>query len=404
MATDRREPASEQPPQHLPFLTLILLLLMTFYAFHGPLRAWLSGRYRAKRAFGQAFDLVLDEYVEPREPGELAHDAIRGLVESLGDKHSAFLSPARNARQRDAETGQYAGLGVTIRLYDHKALIPRVFKGSPAESAGRRAGDVIVAADGRDLSAIGRLDEVSEALRGLEGSIASLVILRDGQRLEVAVTRAIIRPPVVQHTLLAPGIGYARVADFPDQVSSHLATALAELKEKGARGLILDVRWNQGGFLDEAVRVADLFIADGVIVSTRSRHPGDNRTYRAEPGGAAEDIPVVVLVNATSASAAEVVAGALQDHGRAQLVGTTTYGKGAVNKRFPLPDGSGLLISTGKYYLPKGRLIEAKGLEPDLEVQPPTREQLQRVPPGVEPPDPQRDAAMRLIRRRLGDR
>lgn len=405
MAPDRRHPSVKPLPQHLPFLTLILLLLMTFYAFHGPVRAWLSGRYRAKATFGQALDLVLDEYVDPRQPGDLAHEGIRGLVRSLKDKHSAFLSPARNQEQREAEAGRYAGLGITIRLYQHRALIQKVFQGSPAEQAGLKPGDFILAADGADLSHVETLQKVSDALRGREGSTAHLVLERGAEQIEVDVTRAVVRPPVVEHTLLAPGLGYVRVADFPDQVTRHLTAALAELREKAPalRGLILDVRWNQGGFLDEAVRVADLFIADGVIVRTRSRHPSDDRAYRAEPGGAAEGISMVVLVNASSASAAEVVAGALQDHGRAQLVGTTTYGKGAVNKRFSLPDGSGLLITTGKYYLPKGRQIEGKGLKPDLEVPPPTPEQINRAPPGAQPPDPQRDAALRLLRRQLGE-
>ena len=401
MAEEHRDPDVKPPPHHLPFLTLVLLLLITFYAFHGPIRSRISGRYRATDTFDRAFNIVLDEYVEERQPDELVHHAIRGLVDSLGDKHSAFLSPATNQRQSEVEHGKYAGLGIVIRLYQNKALIQRVFSDTPAERAGLRPGDFIVAADGTDLSKVDRLDEVSNALRGEEGSTIQLAILRDGERIEVAVTRGIIRRPVVEHKILAPGVGYVRVADFPDNVSRRLTAALAELEAKGASTLILDVRWNQGGFLDEAVRVADLFIADGLIVSTRSRHPSDNHTYHARPGGPAEAIPMVVLVNAASASAAEVVAGALQDHGRAQLVGTTTYGKGAVNKRFPLPDGSGLLISTGKYYLAKGRLIEGKGLKPDIEVRPPTREQLRSVRPGAEPPDPQRDAALRLIRQRL---
>ncbi|MFW6162197.1 MAG: S41 family peptidase, partial [Planctomycetota bacterium] len=292
-----------------------------------------------------------------------------------------------------------------IRLYERRAIIQKVFPDSPAQEAGLKAGDFILAADGTDLSEVETLKKVSKALQGREGSTAHLTLERDGERIEVEVTRAVIHRSVVEHRLLAPGLGYVRMVDFPDQVSGDLTAALAALREQAPelRGLVLDVRWNQGGFLDEAVRVADLFLADGIIVRTRSRHPSDDRVYRAEPGGPAEALPMVVLVNAFSASAAEVVAGALQDHNRARLVGTTTYGKGAVNKRFSLPDGSGLLLTTGQYYLPGGRQIEGKGLQPNREVPPPSREQVKATPPGAEPPDPQRDAALRLLRRQLGE-
>ena len=401
MDDPRRQPPASTPPHHLPFLTLVLLLLIAFYAFHGPLRSMLSGRYRASRTFDKALDLVLDEYVEKPDPDELVHGALEGLVKSLPDKHSAFLSPHSNSRQQEVEHGQYAGLGIVIRLRERRTIIYRVFPNTPAELAGLRAGDILVAADGRDLSKVEQLEEVSKALRGEAGSTAKLVVERDGERIEVAVTRAIIRRPIVEHKMLVPGIGYVRVADFPDGVARLLAKALSDLRGEGARGLVLDVRRNNGGFLDEAVRVADLFIADGLIVRTQSRHASDNRVFRARPGGPAEALPLVVLVDGESASAAEVVAGALQDHGRAPLVGTKTYGKGAVNKRFELPDGSGLLITTGKYYLPKGRQIEGEGLTPDVEVEPPSPQQLRDVPPGVEPPDPQRDRAVRLLRQRL---
>ena len=390
--------AHRPPPQHLPFLTLVLLLLITFYAVHGPVRSWLSGRYRATRTLDTALDIILDEYVDPRAPDELVRGALRGMVGSLDDRHSAFLSPTANERLEETESGKYAGLGIAIRLYDHKVLVQQVFDESPALRAGLRPGDFIIAADGTDLTQADKLDKVSDLLRGAEGTTVALRVLRNGKELEITVTREIIRRPVVEHRLLADAIGYIRISDFPDKVAGRVRDAIAALrKDHTVRALILDLRWNQGGFLDEAVRVADLFVAQGVIVSTRSRHARDDRTFRAEPGGPAEDIPLVALVNEASASAAEVVAGALQDHHRARLVGTRTYGKGAVNKRFPLPDGSGILLSTGKYYLPKGRLIEGKGLEPDRAVKPPERDVLKRLPPGAKAPDPQLDAAIALL-------
>ena len=395
-------PRPKPPPHHLPFLTLVLLLLMAFYAFHGPVRAWPSGRHRAGATFGRALDLVLDEYVDERGPDELAREAVRGMVESLGDRHSAFLSPVSNRRQSEDESGQYAGLGISIRLYERKVLVQEVFEGSPAKAAGLKPGDFIVAADGRGLTDLDSLEQTFGSLRGPRGSTVKLGVLRNGERLEIAVTREVIQRPFVEHKMLDAVVGYIRLHDFPDEASRQLAASLAAVQAEGAKGLLLDLRWNQGGFLDEAVRVADLFLPDGVIVSTRSRHPSDNRTFDGTPGGPGETIPLVVLVNEASASAAEVVAGALQDYGRAPLVGSTTYGKGSVNKRFPLPDGSGILLTTGRYYLPKGRLIEGTGLKPDVDVKAPSREVLRKVPPGAEPPDPQRDAALRLLHRRLG--
>ena len=394
-------PRPKPPPQHLPFLTLVLLLLMAFYAFHGPIRARLSGRHRAEATFERALELVLDEYVDERSPGELTREAVKGMVESLGDRHSAFLSPVSNRRQSEDESGQYAGLGITIRLYERKVLVQEIFAGAPAMKAGLKVGDFIVAADGRDLTNLDSLEQTFGSLRGPRGSTVTLGVLRGGQRLEIAVTRDVIKRPFVEYKMLGPQVGYVWLHDFPDDAATHLTKAIEALQGKGAKGLLLDLRRNQGGFLDEAVRVADLFLATGRIVSTRSRHPSDNHTYDAKAGGPAESIPLVVLVNEGSASAAEVVAGALQDHGRAALVGATTYGKGAVNKRFPLPDGSGVLLTTGRYFLPKGRQIEKVGLKPDVAVAAPSKEVMDAVLPGTLAPDPQRDAALELLRRRL---
>jgi len=402
MATQPARPSPKPPPQHLPFLTLVLLLLIAFYSFQGPIRGYVSGRYRATATVDKALRLILDEYVDPRSPREVVHGALRGMVDALDDRHSAFLSPTDNRRLRDTEAGKYAGLGIAIRIHENRVLVQEVFDGSPALRAGLRPGDVILAADGHEFPEGAKLQAVSEHLRGQQGTAVALTILRNRSRLEITVTREIIRRPVVEHRLHDGGIGYLRISDFPDKAAGLVEAALGELHSQGARALVLDLRWNQGGFLDEAVRVADLFIAQGVIVSTRNRHERDNRTFHATASGPAESLPLAVLVNDASASAAEVVAGALQDHDRAQLVGATTYGKGAVNKRFPLPDGSGILLSTGKYYLPKGRQIEGKGLEPDLAVKPPSRDELKALPPGARPPDPQLDAALKLLRRRLG--
>jgi len=413
MTSESKEPARHPAPQHLPFLTLVLLLLMALYALHGPVRAWLSGRYRAVATVDRAMGIILDEYAEPVAPRALVHGAVGGMVDALGDPHSAFLKPLDNRRLQEAESGKYAGLGFNFDLVKGQVVIQQVFHGSPAFRAGLRPGDVILAAtehdrsgfkapQKHDLTAIKSVHQIALILRGEKGTTVTLRILRDGEGIDVTVTREVIPRPVVEHRLLAEGIGYLRIRrDFPDGACRKVEAALHSLREQQVRGIVLDLRLNQGGFLDEAVRVADLFIPGGVIVSTRTRRERESRVFRAEPGGPAEDLPIVVLVGAGTASAAEALAGALQDHGRARLVGVPTYGKSFVNKRFELPDGSGLLITTGRYFLPKGRQIEGKGLKPDVKVEPPSREELDKLPPGAKRPDPQLDAAVDLLRQQL---
>ncbi|HPD14218.1 MAG TPA: S41 family peptidase [Planctomycetota bacterium] len=433
MAEPSKTPASPPPPQHLPFLTVVLLLLIALHAFQGPIRSWVSGRYRALAVFGRALDVCLEEYVEPRPASELVHSAVEGMIEGLRDRHSAYLSPPVHRRLQENETDKYAGLGVVIGLTkDERLVINQVFDDSPAARAGLRAGDIILYAiehdpNGlrepvkRDFSTVKNLNRTSNILRGERGSKVTLGIRRprklpdlkdapkakNGEEFEVTMVRGEVTRPVIESRLLEPAIGYLSLGDFPDGASERVADGLAGLRAKGARGFVFDLRNNDGGFLDEAVRIADLFLADGVIVSTQNRNPDENRTYHATPGGTAENLPFVVLVNAFSASAAEVLAGCLQDRGRAKLVGTRTYGKGAVSKRFPLGDGSGILLSTGKYILPKGRSIEGTGLEPDLVVQPlppDEREKLRKtLEPGARLPDPQLDAAVKLLREQLGE-
>ena len=400
-------------PQHLPFLTLLLLLLIALHVFHGSVRAWFSGRYRAVREFSRALEICLDEFREPRPPEELLHGAIQGMINSLDDPHSAFLNPDSNKRLQEIEAGKYAGLGILIRLTkDGKLRIERVFEGSPAQKAGLKPGDIILSATEHDpsglrepvttdLTTIKSLSQTSTILKGKPGTKVTLGILRDGKHLEITVERAIVEPPVVEHRPVAWGIGYLRISDFPDSTASKVRAAIEALKKQGAKALVIDLRGNAGGFLDQAVATADLFIRQGVIVSTRNRNQRENRVFRAHPGDPGEDLPLAVLVDGASASAAEVLAGTLQDHGRAKLVGLKTYGKGAVSKRFPLPDGSGILLSTGIYILPKGRQIEGKGLQPDLEVKPPKPQELENLDPGQKPPDPQLDAAVELLRKQL---
>ncbi|MBM4041096.1 MAG: S41 family peptidase [Planctomycetes bacterium] len=428
MADEPKRPSAPSSPQHLPFLTLVLLLLMALHAFQGPVRSWVSGRYRAMAALGRALDVCLEEYVEPRSADELVHGAIEGMVEGLKDRHSAFLPPVAHRRLQESETDHYAGLGIQIDLTrDRKLFIAKVFDDSPAAQAGLRPGDVVLWAlehdpDGlrepvkHDFAVVTSVPATSNVLRGEKGTRVTLHIRRpkaggpgeppgkEFEELDITVVRAEVTRPVIETRLLADGIGYLDLGDFPDGAAAKVADGIAALRGQGMRALVLDLRNNDGGFLDEAIRIADLFVPEGVILSTQNRCPDENRTFHATRGGPAEELPMAVLVDARSASAAEVLAGALQDHGRARLVGVKTYGKGAVSKRFPLGDGSGILLSTGRYILPKGRSIEGRGLEPDLAVQYPSRAEIEKLnlPLGAKPPDPQLDAAAKLLREKLG--
>jgi carboxyl-terminal processing protease len=324
------------------------------------------------------------------------------MVKGLGDRYSHYLSPTDNERQQEVESGLYAGIGVVLELRAGKVVAAKILEGSPAARAGLQAGDEILAADGRDLPSLKSIDKVANVLRGRKGSTVALSVRRNGQQFDVSVTREEIHRPVVEFRLLEDGIGYLRLADFPNNVHRDIESGLRSLQGRGMRGLVLDLHENSGGFLDEAVRIADLFIAEGAIVSTRGRHPRDERTWRASPGGMAEPLPLIVLVDGGTASAGEILAGTLRDHGRARLVGVRTFGKGAVNRRFPLPDGSGLLLTTGRYYLPNGEAIEGKGLTPDADVPSLTRDEIKKLPEGTTPPDRQLLEATRLLAQQLG--
>ncbi len=404
----RRRRTRKPPPRYLPFLTLTLLILVIAYAVQGPIRSWLSGRHRAVAVFDKALQVIVDEYVDPVEPKEVLPDALRGMVAGLRkrfkDRHTDYLPPDDNQRFEEAERGKFVGVGILIRFIERRLVVHKVFPDSPALEAGLKSGDIILAADGHDLTQEKTLRGAVRKITGPVGSKVALTIRRGERQFTVTAVRRELPRTIVEHKRIRKAIGYIRIADFPDGVTGKVRGAIKTLREADlpVQALILDLRDNGGGFLDEAVEMADLFVAAGIIVSTRSRRPSEDRTYHAEAGGPAEHLPIVALVNGHTASAAEVVAGALQDHGRARLLGTKTFGKGAVNKRFTFADGSGLLLVTGKYFLPKGRQIEGHGIEPDIEVKPATKEERDKTPIGADFPDPQLDRAVELLAKELG--
>jgi carboxyl-terminal processing protease len=310
-------------------------------------------------------------YIEPVDQESLVYGAIRGLADSL-DPHSVFLDPVEyDILKSDAE-GRFAGVGVEVSTRDGWLTILSVFEGGPAAKAGLRPGDRFLTIEGEDARDL-RLYDAVQKIRGEPGTSVKVSIRREGfaKALERTLTRAFIDLDPIDMELLGEGIVYLRIKAFQDGTARMLSDALDEAvmklrKRDGVRGLLIDLRDNGGGLLHEAVWVSDQFLASGVIVSTRGRGGEMVGQYSARRAGTRPKWPIVVLINENTASAAEIVAGALHDHRRAELVGVRTFGKGSVQNVFELPDGSALKLTTYRYYTPSGNSIQAEGITPDL--------------------------------------
>lgn len=320
--------------------------------------------------FARALAHIETSYVEPVSQDELVRGAVRGMLESL-DPHSAFLDPAEyEMLEADAE-GRFAGVGVEVSMQDGWLTILSVFDGGPAARAGLQPGDRFLAIDGAEARDIRLYDAVAR-MRGEPGTQVRVSIRRPGveQALERTLTRAYVQVEPVELRYLEAGIIYVRIETFSETTTRALREALdsaaARLRAAGGvSGLLLDLRDNAGGLLQQAIAVSDEFLASGSIVSTRDRTGQEIREYRARRSGTRPKWPLVVLINEYTASAAEIVAGALQDHQRAVLVGERTFGKGSVQSIFELPDGSAVKLTVAKYYTPSGRSIQATGIVPD---------------------------------------
>jgi carboxyl-terminal processing protease len=320
------------------------------------------------RRYVAVYNAIRQAYVDPVEDADLMQSAIRGLLLDL-DPHSAYLD------RRDAETfnerasGAYDGIGVElVRQPDKTLLIIAPIDDTPAARAGIRAGDVVVAIDGKPVE---DSSEASEPLRGPPGSKVVLSIRREGRAepFDITVVRDTIRVASVRGRMLEPGFGYVRVSVFQADTGSDFATRVDRLKAEAGgrlRGLVIDLRSNPGGLLTTAVQVADELLDRGTIVSTRGRLPVSDTKFSATPGDRLDGAPVVVLVDAGSASASEVLAGALRDHDRARVVGSRTFGKGSVQTVLPLDNGDSVKLTTARYYTPDGTSIQARGIAPDV--------------------------------------
>lgn len=331
-------------------------------------RTWLEDGRRGDevRAFDDVLDRVQASYVDDVDRSELIANALRGMLEKL-DGHSLYLdSSAYHDLQADT-TGQFGGIGIELGLSHGYFTVVEPMDDTPAAAAGLEAGDRIVAIDGESLRGR-RLVEVIDRLRGEPGSAVRLRIVRDGEGRDVTLERALIETDSVAARLLEPGFGYVRIAQFQIGTGSDFAAAIGELQQQSGmpmQGLVLDLRDNPGGVLQASVDVADALLDDGMIVYTEGRLPSSKHTYRASAGDLLHAAPVVVLVNRGSASAAEIVAGALQDQRRATIMGTRSYGKGSVQSVMPVRGDRAIKLTTAYYYTPSGRSIHHAGIEPD---------------------------------------
>lgn len=333
-----------------------------------------------------ALRIIRDAYEEIRgtavkQPGEeeLARGAVRGMVKVLkkveDDPYALFYSPQAYRSFRELTTGRFSGIGVWLKNVNRTLRIVSVLPDSPALAAGLQADDVIKTINGRDVGKM-TSDEAIARIKGPEGTEVDLQIARDDDVLDFTITREEIDLPSVRASL-QDDVGYVQLVTFADGAGDSVRKEVERLVDQGAGGIVLDMRDNGGGLFDEAVEVASVFIEDGDIVSYKSRTE-DDVVYEAE-GDAYEDIPLVVLVNGGTASASEIVTGALQDRGRATIVGTTTYGKGSVQRLVPLLDGSALKLTTAAYFTPGGGSIDGEGIEPDVEVDQVAQVQKQRA-------------------------
>ena len=340
--------------------------LMLFPSAHGA-----NSAYRQLDLFNDAFDTVRKDYVRPVDDNELVTQAIEGMVSSL-DPHSSYMDAKNFADMQIQTRGQFGGLGLEVTMQDGLVKVITPVDDTPASKAGIKTGDYIAAIDQTPIQGMA-LDDAVQKMRGAPGSKVTLTILRQGAKkpFDVALTRAIIQVDNVKYHREGD-IGYIRLSAFNEESTSGVDHAIHDLRKQigpGLKGYVLDLRNNPGGLLDQAVSVASEFVPSGEIVSTRGRHPDDTTHYNANGHDESDGKPVVVLINAGTASASEIVAGALQDHKRATVVGMTSFGKGSVQTIIPLSEGGGALrLTTARYYTPSGHSIQATGIVPDIAV------------------------------------
>jgi carboxyl-terminal processing protease len=329
------------------------------------------GAYRQLDLFSDAFERVRANYVRPVDDSELVDNAIEGMVSAL-DPHSSYMDAKSFADMQIQTKGEFGGLGIEVTMEDGLVKVVSPIDDTPAAKAGIKPGDYIAAIDNTPVQGMA-LNDAIDKMRGPEGSKVTLTVLRQGQKkpFDVVLARAIIQVDSVKWHREGD-VGYIRITGFNEQTNVGLEKAVRDLKKQmgsGIKGYVIDLRNNPGGLLDQAISVSDDLLTSGEIVSTRGRHAEDTQRYDAKSGDITDNKPIIVLINGGTASASEIVAGALQDHRRATILGMTSFGKGSVQTVIPLGEGGGALrLTTARYFTPSGHSIQAQGITPDIAV------------------------------------
>ena len=364
-------------------ISILIAGILFFNGSRGQVKAGTDDIYQNLEIFTEVLRQIEKNYVEPEDPQNLIYGAIKGMVQNL-DPHSSFMTKEEHQDLLIETKGSFSGVGIEISVKDNVLTVVSPIEGTPAYAAGIQSGDKIIRIDDKPTNDMTLSDAVKN-IRGRKGTKVKLTILRESveKPLEFTITRDVIPLRSVRSYLLSPDIGYVRISTFQSKTSEDLDDALEKMETgRNLKGLILDLRNNPGGLLSQAIEVSDLFLDAGLIVSTKGRNASQDMEVSAQKNEVERDYPIIVLVNGGSASASEIVAGALQDNKRALILGTQTFGKGSVQTILPLSDGSGLRLTTAKYYTPSGKSIQASGITPDIEVAfiPPTQEEEEAKP------------------------
>ncbi|GAB4350742.1 MAG: proteolytic complex protein CptA [Gammaproteobacteria bacterium] len=323
------------------------------------------------RVFSEVFSRIKKDYVEPVDDKVLLENAIRGMLAGL-DPHSTYLNQDAYKELRIGTTGEFGGLGIEVGMEDGFVKVVSPIDDTPAQRAGVLPGDLIIRLDDTPVKGM-TLNEAVKVMRGKPGTDITLTIVREGEQkpLKITITRDIIKVRSVKSRILEEGFGYVRVAHFQSNTNGYVREAVSKLRKESngnLKGLVLDLRNNPGGVLNAAVEISDAFLTDGLIVYTEGRVPDSKLRFKANPDDILKGAPMVVLVNGGSASASEIVAGALQDHRRAVIMGEKTFGKGSVQTIVPMTNQTAVKFTTARYYTPSGRSIQAEGIVPDIEL------------------------------------